>query len=122
MAKISRDRVQVIHDDAVSAGSVDVLTSPIIPNGQIWQITRIIMADKAINDGISGGFLVDFGSGGTREILTAAYLLGNTMIVPISKVFAGDGVKRFRFIRENNAAIAKKMFLMVEGFKRIGDI
>lgn len=118
---IVRDRIQTIHNNSIAVGN-DIQTSPVIPTGQVWQITRIIFADKAINDGMSGGFQVDFGTGSTREIIMASYLLGNTIAMTINKTFTGDGVKVFRYIRTNNGAMAKDMFLMVEGFKRIGDI
>lgn len=118
---IQRSRVQVIHNNAIPAG-INVESSPIVPSGQTWQITRIIFADNAIDDGLSSGFQVDFGSGGTREILAAAYLLGNTLIVPINRTFTGDGSAVFRYIRENKSVSTKDMFLMIEGFKRIGDI
>jgi hypothetical protein len=121
MAIISRDPIQVVYDSSISPG-VDVQSSPVIPNGEKWEITRVIFADKAINDGMSGGFQLDFGSGGSREIIFAAYLLGQTQCLEINKIFVGDGSAVFRYIRENNAAVAKKMFVMVEGFKRIGDI
>ena len=117
---ISRDRVQIIHDNSIPTGN-DVQLSPIIPDGEIWQVSKITFADKAINDGLSGGFQVDFGAGGSFEILQSAYLVGDTLVVNINRVFTGDGAKTFRFIRANNSAVPKEMFLMVEGFKRIGD-
>lgn len=118
---ISRERVQVIHNNAVAATTTNVASSPIIPNGQIWQISRITFADKSINDGLSGGFQIDFGSGGSREIIGSAYLTGNTIVLTINRTFMGDGSAVFRYIRVNNSSVSKDMFLMIEGFKRIGD-
>lgn len=118
---IARNRIQIIHGNSIPVGN-DIQTSAVVPDGQVWQITHITFADKAINDGMSGGFQVDFGTAGSREIIMAAYLLGNTISVPIKRTFTGDGIKVFRFIRTNAAAVAKEMFLLVEGFKRIGDI
>ena len=118
---INRSRVQLIHENAIPSG-IDLQTSPAIPAGQTWQITRIIFADKSIGDGLSGGFKVDWGSGSTFEVLAAAYLEGNTIDLPINKVFTGDSVKHFRLIRQNNSAPNKEMFIMVEGFQRIGDL
>lgn len=116
-----RERIQIIHNGSIAPGN-DIQLSPVIPADQVWHVTRIIFADKAINDGMSGGFQVDFGSGGTREIILSAYLLGNTIAVDVSRDFTGDGVAVFRYIRSNNAVVSKELFLMVEGFKRIGDI
>jgi len=121
MAIIARDRIQIVHNGSIPNG-IDVQNSPIIPTGQRWHISRIIFADKGINDGLSGGFQVDFGSGGSREILASAYLTGNTIILDINRTFTGDGVKLFRYIRVNEAAVSKEIFLMVEGFKRFGDV
>jgi hypothetical protein len=122
MAIIARDRVQTIHNNIVTANTTDVESSPAIPLGQVWQISRIIFADQGINDGLSGGFQVDFGTGGSREIILAAYLLGNTIAININRTFTGDGINVFRYIRENISPTDKKMFIMVEGFKRIGDL
>ena len=120
MTKIARERIQTIYQNAITG--TDTQSSPSIPTGQIWQVSRIIFADKGINDGLSGAFLVDFGSGGSREVIAAAYLTGNTIVLPIDRTFLGDGSKVFRFIRVNNSVVSKEMFLMVEGFKRIGDV
>ena len=118
MAAIPRDRIQIIRNNSIAVGT-DVQSSPVVPSGQEWHITRIIFADKGIDDGLSGAFQVDFGSGGSREILMAAYLTGSTLALDINRTFTGDGSAVFRYIRVNNAAVAKDMFLMVEGFKRL---
>jgi len=119
MAVIDRERVQVVHAGSISVGT-NIENSPVIPVDQRWHITRLIFADKGINDGMSGGFQVDFGSGGSREILASAYLTGETVIISINRTFTGNGSALFRYIRVNNAAVPKELFLMVEGFKRIG--
>lgn len=120
MTITSRDRIQIVYREAIAPG-IDVQSSTVIPSGQIWHVTRIIFADHSVNDGISGGFQVDFGSGGSRDIVLAGYLTGNTIAIDINRSFTGDGSAVFRYIRENNSATDKKMFLMAEGFKRIGD-
>jgi len=118
---ISRDRVQVVYNNEVAPTSVVIETSPIIPAGQSWQISRVIFGDRAIGDGMSGGFQVDWGNGGSWEVIAAAWLTGNTMEFKVNRAFTGDGVKKFRYIRLNKSASSKEMFLMAEGFKRIGD-
>ena len=50
-----RERFEAKWKDFI-ASDTDIETSPAIPNGQVWQIQRIIFADNAINDGLSGGF------------------------------------------------------------------
>lgn len=119
MTIISRDYVLFNEDSDVSANSISVFQAPVQPNGEVWQILRIIFADKNIGDNISGGFLVDFGTGGTREIIAQAFLTGDTCDKSFQRETTGDGVKRLRIIRENNSLAAKKMVCMVEAIKKI---
>jgi hypothetical protein len=120
MTTIARPRIQIIHDGSVPVG-VDT-QSEIVPNGESWQIQRITFGDMSRNDTKSGIFRVDFGVDGDRDILAIAYLTSTTIIIPIKRVFLGDGIKEFRFIRESQSSPDKNMLIFTEGFKRIGDI
>ena len=116
-----RERIQVLYDSDLSAGE-EIETSEPIPSGETWQISRITFGDMSKNDNKSGVFQVDFGVDSDRDILARAYLSGSTIVIDINRSFLGDGIKVFRFLRENQSNPAKKMMIFVEGFKRIGDI
>ena len=45
MSEVTRDRIQIIHQTEVDKKSIDE-NIIIIPNGERWQIKRIIFADK----------------------------------------------------------------------------
>lgn len=118
--KISRERIQAFHDNEIAPGP-DVKFSIAIPEGERWQFKRVTFASKSIGDGMSDGFRVDFGAAGDFEPLAVAHLMGNTKVINIDRIFVGDGVKKIRYIRENNSSVAKELFIFAEGFKRIGD-
>jgi len=122
MTKVNRDRIHIVKKGIVTAGDTDTHLTIAPPVGRIWHIKRKTFADESINDGLSGFFEVDWGIGGSREVLAQAYLAGNTFTFHIDRTFLGDGSKLFRLKRTNPSGSNKKMFLMVEGFKRIGDI
>ena len=113
---ISRERLQFIEDSDVGA-VVDDKFTPIVPDGESWQISRITFGDMSKNDTKSGSFSVDFDG----DVLAIAYLSGGTIVIDINRVFVGDGVKRFKMTRESQSNPAKKMLVFMEGFKRIGD-
>ena len=112
---ISRDRIQFIEDGEVPIGSDEKFT-PIVPDGESWQISRITFSDMSKNDSKSGSFKVDFDG----DVLAIAYLSGGTIVIDINRVFVGDGSKNFTMTRENQSNPAKKMLIFMEGFKRIG--
>lgn len=119
MPTISRERIELIYEDEVIKNSVDIKAT-IIPDGEVWQIKRVTFADAAAPSNLqSGKFKVDFGAGQTVAV---AYLIANTIVIPVNRTFTGDGIKELRVLRENNDNQDKFMFAMVEGFKRIGDI
>lgn len=115
---ITREAFRVIFDDNVgTTPSVD--SSAPVPAGEIWTIQRVIFGDRNIGDNKSGGFKFEFGNGGSIEVITLAWLTGDTKEIVINKQYPGDDVKRFRITRVNGSATAKNMFAIIEGFKRL---
>ena len=120
--KTDRDRIHIVKKGNVAAATTETDLSAVVPASKSWHIKRITFGDESINDGLSGFFEVDWGIGATREVLSQGFLMGNTFVFLIDRSFQGDGSKLFRFKRTNPSASAKKMFLMIEGFKREGDL
>lgn len=114
--EISRTRVVFNVNNSVASNNFDIFQAPIIPNGETWQITRVLFADFNTGDNRSGGFLVDYGSSDPREIIAQAYLTGNTIDLSLQTLVVGDGIKRLRIIRENNSSQSKKLVAMVVAF------
>lgn len=116
----ARSRVQKSFRDEVPPGNkIDLMTA--IPNEEIWQVSWALFSDKNIGDNISGGFALEWGSGGEWEVIHIGFLTGNIHRLDINRSFTGNGTKRFRIIRQNNSAVNKDMLVVLEGFKRIGD-
>jgi len=121
MSVITRERVLLRYDSSVPPTTIGIDLTPILPIGETWQVVRFIFADPNNGDNISAGFQVDYGSGGTWEFVNGGYLSGNTSEIILNKTFTGDGIKRFRAIRNNLSASAKTPLLIIEAFKRLGD-
>jgi len=116
---VTRNKVVFNEDSDVPSSNFTIFSAPITPDGETWQIQRILFADKNMGDNISGGFIVDYGSGVTRDVVAQAFLTGNTLDLPMQETVTGDGVKRLRIIRENNSLTPKKMIAMVIAIKRL---
>lgn len=116
----SRDRVQLSYRDEVAPGNKIDLTG-VIPAGEVWQVSYALFSDKNIGDNISGGFSFEWGAGGGWEIIHIGFLTGNIHRLDINRSFTGDGLSRFRTIRQNNSASNKDMIVVLEGFKKNGD-
>ena len=115
---ITRESFRVIFDDNVGT-TPTINTSAPVPNGEAWTIQRVIFGDRNVGDNKSGGFKFEFGNGGSLEVITLAWLTGQTKEIIINKQFEGDGVKQFRATRVNGSPAPKNMFVIIEGFKRL---
>lgn len=122
MAKKDRNRIHIVKKGNVTAGDTDIDLTNVIPAAKVWHLKRITFGSTALDDGLSDWFEIDWGIGGTRETIIQAMLRGNTFTFDINRVFQGDGTNLFRIKRQNNSAANKKMFVMIEGFKREGDV
>jgi hypothetical protein len=118
MAIELRDKFQIVFRNSVAASTSDTQLSAIFGIGDKVYIDRVMFADRNLGNNVSGGFLFEWGSGGSFEIIAAAYLTGNTAVYKIDRTFTGDGVKRFRLTRQNNNTAAKELVIIVEGNKR----
>ena len=99
---------EIMKDGLVAAGSTQVDMTPIIPIGKIILLKRFGGCS-----GITAGFCaVQFGDsvGGWTTIRA----LTDTYEFPIGTEFIGNGVKRFRIIRQNDSTAAKYMSAYLE--------
>ena len=101
-------RHEIMKDGSVAAGNTQVDMTPIIPVGK-----RILLKRFGGCSGVTAGFCgVQFGDsvGGWTTIRS----LTNTYEFPIGTEFIGDGVKRFRIVRQNDSTTAKYMAAWLE--------
>ena len=122
MAKINRGRLKKQYTGQVLKKSEEVDLYDPIPDGERWQLSWVLFADESKGTKESGGFLVEFGEGTTWDFVAGAYLTGDTFQFQVNQIYIGDGVKHFRLKRINDSNDDKNMLIVVDGFKRIGDI
>jgi hypothetical protein len=94
-------------DDVVPANSTKIDNTPIIPDGKALTLREFGGTDPGIGDNIHSEMALQWGSGaGGWETVRAGTRHFN---FTIPREYVGDGVKRFRFIRINKSATAKKI-------------
>jgi hypothetical protein len=118
----ARDKFQVRQSGSIAAITTDQQLSAIVPLNEKWHIDRVVFAHANDSRNWSGGFQLEWGSGGSFVFITGAYLTGATFHDKVDQTFIGDGAKRFRLTRQNlDPTTAKQMSVVIDGFKRIGD-
>ena len=100
----------------LAAASTDQTNLPAIPSGVAVTVTKFGGADLNLGDGLSTGYLLQWGSGGAFTIVAAIALTGNTFEYEMNQQFLGDGVKFFRITRQNNSAHSKICPCWLKGF------
>ena len=115
MANIARPKYDASIYGLVPASNFLQSDLDIIPNGQVWEINKIIFSDQGIGDNKSGEFLVEFGT----SIIARGFVSGSIIEINVDKSYMGDGIKRFRITRTNNSSLEKNMLVSIEGIKRL---
>lgn len=101
-------------DDQVTAGATEVNAHPsAVPNGKIARIGKFGASAPRDSDGIEGLIALQWGSGGSWSTVRA--ICSSFAEINVDREFIGDGVKTFRFIRINRAAVDKEMVAWIEG-------
>lgn len=120
MAKQNRDSFIInVEDNVAASTTVNFNYTPTIPDGEIWQIQRVVFADEGINDGLSSFYRCDFGTGAIRKKLMHAHLTGNTIDSPMRVDITGDGTKNLRITRINNSIASKQMIATIWVVKKL---
>lgn len=120
MPKKNRDAFVINQDDDVAATTTDNFNyTPTIPDGEVWQIQRVVFADEGINDGLSSFYRVDFGTGAVRKKIMHAHLTGNTIESWPMMDLKGDGDKKIRLTRTNASSSSKQMIATVWVIKKL---
>ena len=102
-----KTKYDLVYDDSIAASSTDIRTSPIVPDGRVVRVLNFGGYDPRSGDGISSFITLQFGSGSDWQTIRA----GGDGFFDIKwekgKDFTGDGIKRFRLIRQNKSTSAK---------------
>jgi len=88
----------LFFNDVIGSGDTDLKLSPIIPNGKRVTLKVFGGCTPQINNDDTPIIVVQWGSGTTWQSIRAGCKMFN---FELNRDFLGDGVKRFRLIREN---------------------
>ena len=99
----------------VSAGTQDIIESPIIPNNETWVIRVFGAADINLGDNKSSVYVLRFGNSITRVLS----LTGDTKELNLQLEIVGNGVEKLNIIRMNKSGFDKEMPTWVEAYKRV---
>ena len=97
----------LVFDSSVNAGATDAQLSGIVPIGKTVRLLNFGGFDPLSSDQVSSIISIQWGSAAGWSTIRAG---GNgvfDIVFDKGKDFTGDGVKRFRLIRQNKSSIGK---------------
>lgn len=117
IARTERQRVDKVFDGSVAASSQDVQELPIIPNGQVWRVTRFGGSEVGAGDGKASVVGLQVFDGTAWQTIRGFGIVSTGVEVELARDIRGDGTKKLRVVRQNKSAAAKQIIAWVEGFK-----
>lgn len=102
----------------LAAGGIDNTDSAVIPVGKTVVITHFGGADINAGDHKSSAYLLQWGTVGSFEELSAIALTGNTYQQELSRELVGDGAKFVRVTRQNTSATLKRCPFWVKAYDK----
>lgn len=112
--------INLSYEKDVGGGSTDEQSTDVIPDKEIWFISKIALAHAANGGGFSGDLIVDYGANGVFESLCRAFLTGDTREYTVNRDFVGDAKAFFRTTMRNlDPALSATMFITIKGYKKL---
>jgi hypothetical protein len=104
-----KEKIDLVYDDSIGATTTDLKTSAVIPNGKTVKVFNFGGYDPRLGDGIDSLIVLQWGAGSSWQTVRAGG--GGTFdhSWPSGRDFIGDGIKRFRLIRQNKSSTAKPL-------------
>lgn len=115
--RTERTRVDRVIDGPVAANALDVQELAVIPNGEVWRVTRFGGSEVGTGDGKASAIALQLFDGAAWQTLRGFGLVSTAVDVELSRDVRGDGSKKLRVVRHNKSAAAKQIIAWVEGFK-----
>jgi hypothetical protein len=109
-----KQRIDLIVEDVVAQGATEINQSAIIPDGKILRLITFGGYERMVA-ATSGIIALQFGSGAAWQTIRVGG--GGVFEFELNKNYFGDGVKRFRLVRQNKdpvGSVAKEMVAWVE--------
>jgi hypothetical protein len=104
-----------VFDDDVAGNSYDFKLSPVVPAGKTVTLLKFGGFAPVIADGTDGLIALQWGNASAWETVRAA---GRFFDFDLKKDFIGDGVNRFRLMRQNKSTATKPMVVWLEAIVR----
>jgi len=117
VARTDRQRVDKVVDGQVAANGQDLQELAVIPNGEVWRITRFGGSEVGTGDGKASVVALQLFDGTAWQTIRGFGLVSTGVEVELARDVRGDGTKKLRVVRQNKSAAAKQIIAWVEGFK-----
>ena len=117
VGRIERQKVDRVFDGAVAATSQDVQELPVVPNNEVWRVTRFGGSEVGTGDGKASVIVLQLWDGSTWQTIRGFGVVSTVAEVELSRDIRGDGTRKLRVVRQNRSAAAKQIIAWLEGFK-----
>jgi len=117
IARTERQRVDKVIDGPVAANGQDVQELAVIPNGDVWRITRFGGSEVGTGDGKASVIALQVFDGSAWQTIRGFGVVSTGVEVELARDIRGDGTKKLRVVRQNKSTAAKQILAWVEGFK-----
>jgi len=117
VGRIERQKVDRVFDGAVAPTSQDVQELPVVPNNEVWRITRFGGSEVGTGDGKASVIVLQLWDGSAWQTIRGFGVVSTVAEVELSRDIRGDGTRKLRVVRQNKSAAAKQIIAWLEGFK-----
>ena len=117
VGRTERQRVDKVFDGQVAANGQDLQELPVIPNGEVWRITRFGGSEVGSGDGKASIIGLQLFDGTAWQTVRGFGVVSTGVEVDLARDIRGDGAKKLRVVRQNKSASAKQIIAWVEGFR-----
>lgn len=117
VGRIERQKVDCVFDGAVGAGSQELAELPVIPQNEVWRITRFGGSEVGTGDGKASVVALQLWDGTAWQTVRGFGVVSAVAEVELSRDVRGDGTRKLRVVRVNRSTAAKQIIAWLEGFK-----
>lgn len=117
ITRTARTKVDRVIDGSIAANGTDAQELPVIPNGEVWRVTRFGGSEVGTGDGKASVVALQLFDGTTWQTIRGFGLTSTAVQLDLARDIRGDGTKKLRVVRQNKSAVAKQILVWVEGFR-----
>jgi hypothetical protein len=115
--RTERQKVDRVFDGAVGANGQEVTELPVIPNGQVWRLTRFGGSEVGAGDGKASVVALQLFDGSTWQTIRGFGVVSTAVELELSRDVRGDGTRKLRIVRQNRSSASKQIIAWLEGFR-----